>query len=160
MNVIVTSSLSWYIDYPLFLEKINHFKDRKMNDIFSCTRCGFCCHGETTVSLDDVDQARMLSFLKITRAEALATYWNCNGGVVQMKVRNGHCIFFNGGCTVHKARPWRCRQWPMVPAILHDSTNLQVIQDSCPGLKKSVTYEAVCARVRKEQPDDETKKSA
>lgn len=130
-----------------------------MKEIFSCTRCGYCCHGETTVSLDDADQVRMLSFLKISKAEALATYWNCSGGIVQMKVKDGHCIFFNNGCTIHKARPWRCRQWPMVPAILHDRTNLQIIQDSCPGFLKNASYEEVCAAVLNEQPHNENKKS-
>jgi uncharacterized protein len=121
-----------------------------MKDIFSCTRCGYCCHGETTVSLDDTDQQRMISFLKISKDEAFSQYWNFKDGVVQMKIKNGHCIFFKDGCTVHQARPWRCRQWPMVPAIIHDRTNLQTIQNSCPGLSKDADYEAVCALVRKE----------
>lgn len=123
-----------------------------MKDIFSCTLCGFCCHGETTVSLDDTDQKKMLSFLKISRAEAFSKYWSLNDGVVQMKIKDGHCIFFKDGCTVHQARPWRCRQWPMVPAILHDRTNLQIIQNSCPGLNKDTAYEDVCALVRRENP--------
>ncbi len=121
-----------------------------MKDIFSCIRCGYCCHGETTVSLDDCDQQKMLSFLKISKDEAFSNYWSLKDGVVQMKIKDGHCIFFKDGCSVHQARPWRCRQWPMVPAILHDRTNLQIIQNSCPGLSKDAEYEVVCAVVRKE----------
>ena len=135
---------------PLFSEIVILFIYGIMKEIFSCTRCGYCCHGETTVSLDEADQKKMLSFLKISRAEALSKYWNIREDVVQMKIKNGHCIFFDNGCTVHPARPWRCRQWPMVPAILHDPVNLHIIQDSCPGLNKDATYGAVCAMVRTE----------
>ena len=28
-------------------------------DLFTCARCGFCCRGETTVSLDEADQERI-----------------------------------------------------------------------------------------------------
>ena len=75
-----------------------------------------------------------------------------------MKIKNGHCIFFKDGCTVHQARPWRCRQWPMVPAIVYDRTNLQSIQESCPGLNKDAAYEDVCAMVRQENPGNLGKK--
>ena len=121
-----------------------------MKEIFSCTRCGFCCQGQTTVSLNDTDQQNMLGFLKISETEAISKYWRLNNGVVQMKTVDGHCIFFNDGCIIHPARPWRCRQWPMVPAILYDRTNLLTIQESCPGLNKDADYESVCAMVRKE----------
>jgi len=123
-----------------------------MKDIFSCTRCGYCCQGETTVTLNDTDQQKMLKFLKITKEEAFAQYWRLNDGEVQMKIRDGHCIFFKDGCTVHKARPWRCKQWPMVPAILYDRLNLQTIRNSCPGLSKDAEYENVCALVHLENP--------
>ena len=32
-----------------------------LSDIFVCARCGYCCQGETTVSLDDDDQKRMVA---------------------------------------------------------------------------------------------------
>jgi uncharacterized protein len=134
------------------------FEEGTMKEIFSCTRCGYCCHGETTVSLDEIDQQKMLDFLEISREEAFAEFWRLNDRVVQMKVKEGHCIFFKDGCTIHKARPWRCRQWPMVPAILYDRVNLQTIQESCPGLNKEATYEKVCAMVRQENIGIEIKK--
>ena len=36
-------------------------------EIFACARCGFCCHGETTVSLDEHDQERMIRALGLSR---------------------------------------------------------------------------------------------
>ena len=40
-----------------------------LSDIFVCARCGYCCQGETTVSLDKEDQERMINKLGLTREE-------------------------------------------------------------------------------------------
>ena len=119
-----------------------------VSKIFSCTRCGFCCHGETTVSLDTEDQERMCKALKMPRQEVAEKYWRIRGNVVQMKVVDGHCIFFKDGCTVHQGRPHRCAQWPLHPSILDDETNFQIITDSCPGLNKDIGYKKFCEILR------------
>lgn len=109
--------------------------------IFSCTRCGFCCHGETTVSLDDNDQVAMQLALDIPMAEMLDRFLRTTGTVVQMKIKDGHCIYYqNNGCSVHEGRPWRCRQWPLHPAILADEANFQTIAESCPGINRNLSY--------------------
>ena len=41
----------------------------RISDIFQCRRCGHCCHGETTVSLDGEDQDRMVAALGMSRQE-------------------------------------------------------------------------------------------
>ncbi len=115
--------------------------------IFSCTRCGFCCHGETTVSLDEKDQQRMIAALGIPREEVCKKYWRITGSVVQMKVVDGHCIFYDDGCTIHGGRPWRCRQWPLHPAVLADENNFETIRNSCPGISKTVCYKDFCLAV-------------
>lgn len=111
-------------------------------EIFTCARCGFCCHGETTVSLDEHDQERMINALGLSREETARRYWRVTGSVVQMQVQNGHCIFYNGalGCTVHEGRPWRCRQWPLHPSMLDDENNFHTISESCPGIRKEMGY--------------------
>ena len=118
----------------------------QLSDIFQCTRCGFCCHGETTVSLDAADQERMIQALGLTREETAAQYWRITGTVVQMQVRDGHCIFYDKdtGCTVHEGRPWRCRQWPLHPSMLADENNYQTIRASCPGLPQAMPYATFC----------------
>ncbi len=115
-----------------------------MDNVFLCRRCGYCCQGETTVSLNEKDQENMLCFLEITREEALGKYWRFTDGEVQMKTINGHCIFFEDGCTIHQARPWRCREWPLVRAILIDRINLDSISSSCPGINKDASYTDIC----------------
>ena len=122
----------------------------QVKDIFQCTLCGFCCHGETTVSLDARDQERMAAALGLSLEETRLRYWRVTGPVVQMQVRDGHCIFYDAkvGCTVHEGRPWRCRQWPLHPSMLADENNFMTITESCPGLKKELGYEQFCRTLR------------
>lgn len=117
-------------------------------EIFSCTRCGHCCHGETTVSLDAEDQERMCRVLGLHRDEVARRYWRITGNVVQMKIVDGHCIFYNDGCSVHEGRPWRCAEWPMHPSILDDRSNFSAISASCPGIQAGVGYERFCEILR------------
>lgn len=118
----------------------------RLTDIYACTRCGFCCHGETTVSLDAHDQERMIQALGLSREETCTRYWRVTGSVVQMQVRDGHCIFYDqqAGCTVHEGRPWRCRQWPLHPSMLADENNFLTITQSCPGFRKRLDFKEFC----------------
>ncbi len=134
----------------------------KISDIFQCTRCGYCCHGETTVSLDEEDQSGMIAVLGGSKEQVCGKYWRVsepitsadkksNSAIVQMKTVAGRCIFYCedenglGGCVVHNARPWRCRQWPLHPAILGDESNFNTIRESCPGINRDLSYLQFCA---------------
>lgn len=108
---------------------------------FTCTQCGFCCHGESTVSLDEEDQTNMISALNLSREQVAEKYWRVSGSIVQMKTIDGHCVFYKDGCSVYRGRPWRCAQWPLVPAILADENNFIIIKNSCPGINRSLSYE-------------------
>ncbi len=120
-----------------------------LHKIFSCTRCGYCCHGETTVSLDANDQDRMCHALNMEREQVSAKYWRITGDVVQMKIENSHCIFYDEGCCVHEGRPWRCAEWPLHPSILEDQSNFSAISESCPGINKELSYEEFCEILKK-----------
>ncbi len=128
-----------------------------VSQIFSCKRCGFCCHGEATVSLDEKDQKRMVEALNKPEEIVKQTYWRLTGKTVQMKTVEGHCIFYKDGCTVHTGRPWRCGQWPLHPSILSDENNFHIISDSCPGIKKDISYETFCQILRKMMNTSEIK---
>lgn len=122
--------------------KVNY----KLSDIFVCARCGYCCQGETTVSLDEDDQQRMIEELGLDREQVREKYWRVTGNVVQMKIVDGHCIFYEEGkgCKVHKGRPWRCGQWPLHPSILSDKNNFETIRESCPGINSDMNYDEFC----------------
>jgi enhancing lycopene biosynthesis protein 2/Fe-S-cluster containining protein len=119
-------------------------------DIFTCTRCGYCCQGETTVSLDQEDQEQMLAVLGLPKADVEKRYWRKTGNVVQMQIVDHHCVFYKPeqGCSVHKGRPWRCGQWPLHPSILTDENNFRTIRASCPGINQNLSWEEFCAVFR------------
>lgn len=117
--------------------------------IFVCQRCGSCCHGHTTVSLNEEDRQRMVGALALPEAEVRQKFWRITGDTVQMKTTDGHCIFYDQGCQVHAGRPWRCRQWPLHPSILTDENNYRIIADSCPGINKNLSYRQFCDILRK-----------
>ena len=127
-------------------------------DLCVCGRCGSCGQGDTTVSLNEADQARMAAHLGLSRAETARRFWRvtplASGLMVQMRVVDGHCVFFDEtqGCTVHAGRPWRCRQWPLHPSILVDEANFSAIAASCPGLKADMGYAEFC-RIFRQVPD-------
>ncbi len=122
--------------------------------IFSCTMCGFCCHGETTVSLNQADQKRMVEALGMAVDQVSETYWKTTGNVVQMKVEEGHCTFYDNGCNVHQGRPWQCRQWPLHPSILEDENNFTTIKESCPGINRDLSYGEFCSILREILTED------
>lgn len=117
-------------------------------ELFTCTRCGFCCNGETTVSLDPADRQRMARALDQPEEAVSRSFWRITGNVVQMKTREGHCIFYDDGCSIHEGRPWRCRQWPLHPSILRDEANFRTIADSCPGINRELSYPEFCRILR------------
>ncbi len=115
------------------------------------------------MSLDEEDQARMVKQLGGEKAEVCARYWRVSAplgadtkksAVVQMKIVSGRCIFYVedgeglGGCSIHKARPWRCGQWPLHPAILGDENNFITIRESCPGVNQELSYQEFCSILR------------
>ncbi|MEE4167144.1 MAG: YkgJ family cysteine cluster protein [Desulfocapsaceae bacterium] len=116
--------------------------------IFKCTRCGFCCQGTTTVSLSEDDRKRMGKALGLSQQELEERFLKITASVVQMKTEDGHCVFYNNGCLVHEGRPWRCAQWPLVPALLNGEDNFHIISESCPGINKHISYSDFCALLK------------
>jgi Fe-S-cluster containining protein len=119
----------------------------KLSEIFICQQCGYCCQGETTVSLDKNDQERMIQHLGLSRAEVSRKYWRQNDNTIQMKIIGGHCIFYDDGCTIHAGKPWRCTQWPLHPSMLDSKENFKIIKDSCPGINRELSYKDFCLKL-------------
>ncbi|OAG27076.1 YkgJ family cysteine cluster protein [Thermodesulfatator autotrophicus] len=114
--------------------------------IFECKRCGFCCQGESTVSLSPEEQQRIASFLGLSLKDFLKTYTVSRGSRVEMKIVNGHCIFYDEEqrlCKIHPVKPFHCRRWPLHPSIFKDKENFEIIRASCPGFNETATWEDV-----------------
>ena len=118
----------------------------KVSEIFDCQQCGYCCQGETTVSLDKDDQERMIRHLGMERDEVARKYWRKTDNTIQMKIVDGHCIFYDNGCTIHAGKPWRCTQWPLHLSILEDQGNFEIIKKSCPGINRELSYDDFCKK--------------
>jgi len=121
---------------------------KNLEEIFQCTMCGYCCQGETTVSLNEEDRTQITQALDIELDELTCRYLRETNNIYQMKTENGYCIFYDNGCSLHPHSPWQCRQWPFHPAILKDENNFKTIQSSCPGIKKTATYKDVCKYIK------------
>ncbi|WP_258539222.1 YkgJ family cysteine cluster protein [Dissulfurirhabdus thermomarina] len=123
-----------------------------MKAVFECCCCGHCCHGESTVSLTPGEQAAMARFLGMETGAFLAAYCVERPGRVEMRVVDGHCVFYgdDGLCRVHPVKPSHCRRWPLHPSILGDRGAWEAIRADCPGFDPDATYEEVCEQVRRE----------
>ncbi len=121
-----------------------------MEEIFSCKCCGHCCHGESTVSMTPGEQESIAAFLGLTIQELLERYCVRKKGRVEMKVVEGHCIFYgeDGLCMIHDVKPFQCRRWPLHPGILGDEAAWRAIKADCPGFSEDAEYEDVCELVR------------
>ena len=117
----------------------------EVSEIFICQQCGYCCQGETTVSLDANDQQRLVEHLGIGKEEVVRKFWRQTGNTIQMKTVAGHCIFYDNGCTIHAGKPWRCTQWPLHPSMLSSRENFEIIKESCPGINSEISYEEFCS---------------
>lgn len=113
---------------------------KQIENFFCCKQCGFCCQGETTISLTIKDQQRMQQYLGLDHDQLAKKYWRRTGHIVQMKTVDGHCVFYRDGCSVHPGRPWRCAQWPLVPALLNSAEDFNIIKESCPGIRPELSY--------------------
>ncbi len=124
-----------------------------MAKVFECRQCGLCCSGESTVSMTLDEQARIADFLGMTTEELLERYCRVRGNRVEMRVVEGHCVFYgdDGLCRIHRVKPFHCRRWPLHPAILGDQGAWEAIKADCPGFKEGVTWEDVCGLIGDEK---------
>ena len=106
---------------------------------FVCKRCGFCCKGESTVSLSEKEIQRIAEYLGLLREEFLEKYTVKKGEKrIEMKVKEGYCIFYDRVkrlCRIHPVKPEKCKEWPLVSALFRDEENFLIIKESCLGLK-------------------------
>jgi len=132
-----------------------------MREIFSCKRCGHCCHGESTVSMTRSEQETIASFLGLESSDFLQKFCIKRGNRVEMKVIDGHCIFYgkDGLCKIHEVKPFQCRRWPLHPSILGDPMAWEAIKADCPGFDPKATYEEACELVKKANNSFELKES-
>ena len=98
-----------------------------------------------------VERVNIAAFLNMPEKELLQRYCVVKKNRIEMKVIDGHCIFYgdDGLCMIHPVKPFQCRRWPLHPGILGDEAAWRAIKADCPGFREDVEYEEVCSFVRK-----------
>jgi Fe-S-cluster containining protein len=115
---------------------------------FSCTRCSACCRYDSGfVFLSEKDVTRLAAELRMDYADFVKTYcrWapDRRGDRERLSLKeksNFDCIFWDGGCTVYRARPVQCRTFPWWRAVVSSPEGWEMAGSGCPGIGAGVLY--------------------
>jgi Fe-S-cluster containining protein len=103
--------------------------------LFECRLCGDCCkgYGGTYVTREDIEA--ISRYIGTDSRKFVDDYCQLSGKrPVLAQGTDGYCVFWDKLCTIHPVKPRMCRRWPFLKSVLVDSTNWQIMADSCPGI--------------------------
>ena len=128
---------------------------------FACQRCGQCCCGEPgIVYFAPSEFDALCAFLKksknLDRQTVISEYmWRCRDSyTARDDFPDGHCIFFDHGCTVYDVRPSQCRDFPFWRQNLTSREAWDEAARRCPGMNsgKHWSFEGICAVADRARP--------
>ena len=120
------------------------------NGLFECRLCGDCCKGYGGTFLSRQDIEAISRYIGLDARQFVAKYCQLSGNKpVLVQRSDGYCIFWDKLCTIHPVKPKMCKTWPFLKSLLVDSTNWQIMADSCPGIQPDVAVHALEKRVKK-----------
>jgi Fe-S-cluster containining protein len=125
--------------------------------VFQCQQCGDCCSGRGGIYVrpDEVDA--MAALLALPVAEFSRRFVEASPMGPRLTVADGVCVFLMAGglCRIHPVKPFICRQWPFLPALLMHPDELEHAKGACAGLNPACTHkdfvEAALQQPRGEQ---------
>ena len=107
---------------------------------FNCRKCGDCCYGRGGIRLDAEGISKAASLLKLPLNEFRHLY--LEGETDEIGVdKSGYCRLSqqteNGKrlCLIHGAKPYVCRNWPFLFALLKHESAFYAAQETCRALK-------------------------
>ncbi len=120
---------------------------------FSCSQCGKCCCGEPGVVYFNPEEfEKLVAFLAAkghSREEIVSQMMRPykDSYTARDDFEDGHCIFFDHGCTVYEVRPSQCRDFPFWRCNLNSERAWLETAKDCPGMNhgKHWTAEEICA---------------
>ena len=119
-----------------------------MNDnshlqVFQCRQCGDCCAGRGGILVKPHEIEAMAALLALPVAEFRGRFVEASDLGPRLTAANGVCVFLMAKnlCRVHPVKPFICRQWPFLPAMLVDPDELEHAKTACPGLNPACTHE-------------------
>jgi len=111
--------------------------------VFQCQQCGDCCVGRGGIMVRPGEIKAMAALLTLPEAEFCRLYVEDSALGPRLTVADGVCVFLMPGglCRVHPVKPFICRQWPFLPAILMDPDELEYAKTACPGLNPGCSHQ-------------------
>ncbi len=127
-------------------------------DIFDCKLCGQCCKGFGGTYVDERDIRKICDYIQADPDSFVEKYCDMSGSRPVLTLgQDGSCIFFDPQkqCTIHPVKPYMCRAWPFIKALINHPENWDIMANSCPGMKKGVPPEDISriAAMEKEKLD-------
>ena len=111
--------------------------------VFQCQQCGECCVGRGGILVRPDEVKAMAALLALPEAEFARRFVEDSALGPRLTVAaNGFCVFQLEGnlCRVHAVKPFICRQWPFLPAMLVDPDELENAKTACPGIDPACNH--------------------
>jgi len=110
--------------------------------VFDCRQCGDCCQGRGGIFVRPEEVEEMAALLKMSPEEFYARFVEVSSQGPHLTTVNGFCVFLEDNhCRVHPVKPFICRQWPFLPALLVDPEELEGAKGACPGIDPGCSHE-------------------
>ncbi|MGB8993446.1 MAG: YkgJ family cysteine cluster protein [Desulfobaccales bacterium] len=112
--------------------------------VFQCQQCGDCCAGRGGIHVQPREVEEMAALLSLPVDEFCRRYVEASALGPRLTVADsGSCVFLLEGnlCRVHPVKPFICRQWPFLPALLVDPDELEHAKTACPGINPACSHE-------------------
>jgi uncharacterized protein len=112
--------------------------------VFNCQQCGDCCSGRGGIHVRPHEVEAMAALLSMSVEDFCINYVEASVTGPRLTVADtGVCVFLQAGnlCRVHPVKPFICRQWPFLPALLVNPDELEHAKGACPGLNPACTHE-------------------
>ena len=111
--------------------------------VFQCRQCGDCCVGRGGILVRPDEVKAMATLLGLSEAEFCRRFVEASALGPRLTVADGVCVFLMAGslCRVHPVKPFICRQWPFLAALLVDPDELENAKTACPGINPESTHE-------------------
>lgn len=114
-----------------------------VKEIFACKQCGDCCSGRGGIHVKPEEVEQMAALLNMAVEDFCRAYVEASALGPRLTVAaDGFCVFLMEGnlCRVHPVKPFICRQWPFLPALLLEPDELEHAKGACPGINPQCSH--------------------
>ena len=92
----------------------------------------------------------MAALLNLDEPEFCRRYVESSSLGNRLGIAAGVCVFMEDNrCRVHPVKPFICRQWPFLPALLVDAEEFEAAKGACPGINPECSHEDFVEESRK-----------